>query len=210
MFNALRTRVAGGFKRTSLTRHVSIVALAVAAYGVSACSAERVAGPSMERAHSTLIASTTTTLSSTLTKVTGLRWSKSATASATSKVIGAAGGTLTAAGGLTLTVPKGAVSKNTTFTVTRLAGNVVAYDFAPHGVSFALPLQITQSTAGTNFSTYALSAFVRGGYFKENSLLDQLAGTALISEFRPATVAQDRSTVKFTVNHFSGYMVSMD
>ena len=187
-----------------------MMALVVAALGVSACSAERLAGPSMEAAQSDLTSSTTGTLSSTLTQVTGLLWTTKATESSTSKIIGSAGGTITAAGGLTLTVPRGAVSSNTTFKVTRLAGTIVAYDFEPHGTTFAQPLQISQSTAGTNFKSYPSSALVRGGYFANNSLLDQVLGTALIGEFRATTVAKDRSSVKFTVDHFSGYMVSMD
>src|SRR6476661_1016289 len=208
MLNSLRTRVAGRINRTSFTRHLSMVALAAAAFGVSACSVERVAGPSMEPAKSDLISSTTTLLTGTLQRVTALRWSQPATEASASKTIGAAGGTLTAPGGLTLVVPKGAVSSNTTFTVTRLAGNVVAYDFEPHGTSFAQPLQLTQSTAGTNFNTYALRTLVRGGYYKDKSLINQVLGLVFVSEFRPASVSSDRSAVKFTVDHFSGYMVS--
>lgn len=214
MFNLLRTRIAGRGARTEITRHLSLVALATAAIGLVGCSAERLAGPSMEASPSNVITSSTATLTttaaSTLTKVTGLRWSTAVTESSTSKVIGAGGGSITAAGGLTLTVPKGAVSTNTTFVVRRVAGNLVAYEFEPHGKTFAKPLGITQLTAGTNFRTYPLSVLVRGAYFTDRTLLDQILGIAFVSEFRSATISLDRSNVRFTVDHFSGYMVSMD
>lgn len=213
MFNFLRTREAGRRNVASITRPMVMVALAAATFAVSACSSERVAGPSFEvdaQAKSGLITNTLNIAKSLVTKVTALRWSTTVAEASASKVIGAAGGTITAPGGLTLVVPKGAVSANTTFKVTRLAGNIVAYEFEPHGTTFAEPLTITQSTAGTNFNSFLLAPLVRGAYFADKGLLDQLAGTALVNELRAATVDRNRTTVTFTVNHFSGYMVSMD
>lgn len=154
------------------------------------------------------LSTTTSTLKTTLTRVTALRWSQPASEVTATATIGSNGGTISA-GGITLTVPRGAVSKSTQFRVTRVAGNVVAYEFEPHGARFAKPLTITQSTAGTNFRSMP-ATLVRGAYFTDRSLIDQLLGTVLVAEFRTATVSSDRATVRFTVDHFSGYMVSMD
>src|SRR5438046_173787 len=55
----------------------------------------------------------------------------------TSAVIGAFGGVLSIPGaGLTIVVPAFALSSPTRITVTAVAGNQVAYEFAPHGIHF--------------------------------------------------------------------------
>ena len=62
-------------------------------------------------------------------------------------VIGSKGGTLTIPdAGLTLVVPAGAVKSNTTFTATAIAGRLVAYEFEPHGTTFAVPLAVPRRT----------------------------------------------------------------
>lgn len=143
----------------------------------------------------------------TLSSVTGLlRLSPQPAAEVTAR-IGSQGGTLSLGNDITLTVPKGAVRGNTTFAIKRIPGLIVAYDFEPHGTTFDKPLIIEQSTNGTNFSP---NANVRGAYFPNAGLLNQLLGRALVTEFRPATVSPDGKTIRFTVEHFSGYMVSMD
>ena len=70
-----------------------------------------------------------------------------------SKVIGADGGTLSIPeAGVTVTVPRGALAQTTTITMTARAGSLVAYDFAPHGITFAKPLVFSQQLRGTNAS----------------------------------------------------------
>src|SRR5947209_8334288 len=65
--------------------------------------------------------------------------------------IGSAGGTITVPGtGLTLVVPRGAVSVPTAFLVTAKAGKLVAYDFEPHGTRFPVALQFQQDLRGTS------------------------------------------------------------
>jgi hypothetical protein len=100
------------------------------------------------------------------------------------------------------------VSTNVTFQVTRLPGVVVAYDFAPHGIRFAVPLQVEQPTAGTTFHQLSSTGGVQGAYFLDNSQVSQSTGSATVNEFRPTSVASDRSAIRFTVDHFSGYLVS--
>ena len=49
---------------------------------------------------------------------------------------------------------------------------------------------------------------IEGAYFLAPSALNQTARTAEVAEFQPTTVASDRATIRFTVSHFSGYMLS--
>src|SRR5690348_4757515 len=83
-------------------------------------------------------ASLLTTITSLLT-VDGLQRTTPLAAPITvSKSIGAEGGTLTIPqAGVTVVVPKGALAQSTTITMTARAGSLVAYDFAPHGITFA-------------------------------------------------------------------------
>jgi hypothetical protein len=120
-----------------------------------------------------------------------------------------AGGTLALPGGGVLVVPKGAVWSSTTFSATRLPGRIVAYDFQPHGRTFAAPLTVRIPAAGTNLAAVAGGATFRGAYFPSTAGFDQARGVAPVTEFAPSTaLAGDHSAVSFTVTHFSGYLMS--
>jgi hypothetical protein len=113
--------------------------------------------------------------------------------------------------GLKMTVPAGAVSQWTLFTVTAIAGDLVAYDFAPHGSTFAVPLEMQQELKGTNlakprgrFQKLQLEA----GYFKSGDQLNHVDATVMVDEFLPADLDFKANKVKFLVSHFSGYVVS--
>lgn len=174
---------------------------------VTACSESPLApgGAPAEAPSRGLVTSTTSAL---LTAVVGLQWSSPVSQATATRVIGPDGGSLSIPNGITVTVPKGAVSTNVTFSVTRLPGTIVAYDFQPHGTTFAVPLTIEQPTLGTNLTKLPAATSVQGAYFPLASSLDQLLGTALVSEFQPTFVSADKAWIKFTVQHFSGYMVS--
>ncbi|MCC6774787.1 MAG: hypothetical protein IT360_26675 [Gemmatimonadaceae bacterium] len=122
------------------------------------------------------------------------------------KVIGPAGGFLTLSEtGFTLFVPAGAVLTPTTFKVTPVGGSYVAYDFEPHGASFAVPLTFMQALSKTN---YVSGAEVGGAYFSDKSLIDTAGGTANVSEL--FTLSFDGFGLSFfSITHFSGYLVSM-
>ncbi len=194
------------------TRKLSIAAVVLAGYTVSACSSENVLAPAAEpTAQHGLISSTVGGVLNTvgsLVTVQGLTWKAPVSGATATAVIGKNGGSVTL-GDATLTVPAGAVKQNTTFQIVRLAGNIVAYDFEPAGSSFPKPLTLKINTDQTTLGSYA-NPKVRGAYFPLASLLNQVLGLAKVSEFRDATLAKDRSSVTFTVEHFSGYMVSMD
>ena len=131
-----------------------------------------------------------------------------------SAVIGAAGGRVSLPQtGLTLTVPKGAVSRPTTFTVTAPAGRGVWYEFGPSGAQFPVPLTVTQDlrftllTSLTSLSSLFSAPKLEAAYFVDGTQ-DAATGTALVKEFLPIALDARRMQASFQVHHFSGYMVS--
>jgi hypothetical protein len=180
----------------------ALLAAAASACG-DAATAPRASAPGSS-VNST--SSTTSTTSSTM--VDGLLWTKAVSQETASAVIGPAGGSVSIPNGVRLIVPKGAVTTNVTFSVTRLPGNIVAYDFQPHGTTFAQPLTIQQPTLGTNLFKLPAITGIQGAYFLGTSALDQTSGTASVAEFEPTFVTADRAWITFTVKHFSGYVIA--
>ncbi|MEP6620782.1 MAG: hypothetical protein ABJE47_15765, partial [bacterium] len=122
------------------------------------------------------------------------------------QTIGAAGGTMTIpSAGVTVVFPAGALASNTTITMTARAGSAVAYDFAPHGITFAKPLVFTQNLSGTNVSLLT-APLLNLGYYTDPSLIGTV--TTLVSELIGGTT--NLLSWKFTssIRHFSGYMVA--
>jgi hypothetical protein len=119
--------------------------------------------------------------------------------------IGLAGGVITLPGaGLTVVVPPGALSAPTAITVSAPAGSAVWYDFQPHGITFAVPLQLTQDLRNTNYGAL-LSPPLKGAYMVDGS---QDGSTALVTELISTTLDLFKTKATFPVRHFSGYMVS--
>lgn len=122
--------------------------------------------------------------------------------------IGYYGGTIKVPeAGLTVIVPRGAVYYNTKITVTALAGDQVAYEFGPHGMTFYKPLQVKQSLEGT----YAENSnpdyeAVYYGPTKDGGLLGDLLGVVL--ELLNVNQNTATNSLDFEVRHFSGYLVS--
>jgi len=120
--------------------------------------------------------------------------------------IGSAGGTLAIpAAGVTVLVPQGALANATVITMTARAGAVVAYDFAPHGITFAKPLTFTQQLRGTNASLLT-APLLSLGYYKDASLLTKTGG--LVSELLGGVVNVTSWTFTGKIPHFSGYIVT--
>ena len=142
-----------------------------------------------------------------LTPVLGLtRVTPLANSITVNQTIGSAGGTLSIpAAGVTVVVPAGAVAAPTQFTMTARAGIVIAYDFAPHGVTFAKPLVFKQSLHGTtaNLLNQSLLQF---GYYSDPNQLNLLGG--LLSELTSGTVDLLGWTFTANIKHFSGYMIA--
>ena len=126
-------------------------------------------------------------------------------AQSATQTVGVAGGVITLPGaGLTVVVPPGAVSAPTAITVSAPAGSAVWYDFQPHGLQFAVPLQLTQDLRATNYGAL-LSPPLKGAYMVEGS---QDGATALVTELIATTLDLFKTKATFPVRHFSGYMVS--
>ena len=155
-----------------------------------------------------LLAGTVGGVTNTLTSVAGVqRTTPLASSISVSRTIGAGGGTLSIpSAGITVTVPAGAVASNTVFTMTARAGSLIAYDFAPHGITFAKPLVFTQSLSGTN-ATILNAPLLKLGYYTDPSLLTALEG--LVSELIGGNYSLLSWNFTANIKHFSGYMVGI-
>ena len=122
-----------------------------------------------------------------------------------SATIGPLGGVLSVPGaGLTVVVPPLAVQTPTKMSVTALAGSAVAYEFAPHGIKFLVPLVATQSLKGTQAqaggSINPLSLFA--GYFPDPNRVTS------VSELLNLNVNVLGQTSVLNIWHFSGYIIA--
>ena len=88
--------------------------------------------------------------------------------------------------------------------MTARAGSLVAYDFAPHGITFTKPLVFTQSLTGTNASLLNKSLLELGYYADPNQLN---AAGGMVSELTSGVVNLLSWTFTANIKHFSGYMV---
>jgi len=122
-----------------------------------------------------------------------------------------AGGALSIpSAGLLVVIPAGAVTSQMTITVTALKGNLVAYDFGPSGTKFAKPIQVTQTTSGTNISLLSsLLGHLHAAYFANDNQINYAKGTALVNELLTLNLGGLLGgTVEFDVSHFSGYLLA--
>jgi hypothetical protein len=117
------------------------------------------------------------------------------------------GGSYRIPGGLRIDVPGGLFKTPQTIRVTTLPGQMVAYEFQPHGLVFRKALRMRQDLRGTNWSRVDRRQF-EIGYFADPSAIYATQNKALIKEFLRATVDTRGQHVDFDVFHFSGYMVS--
>ena len=126
-----------------------------------------------------------------------------------SAVIGAEGGTIEMPEtGLTVIVPKGAVREDLTFTITTVPGDMLAYEFGPHGTEFRKPLRITQRLDLTVWEALGRPGRMEAGYFEGADDLDAEKGEVRVKAFLPVIVDPELQTARFKVKHFSGYMLS--
>jgi hypothetical protein len=169
-------------------------------------SADRIAAPA-GAPNADLLGTLTGLVSKTLNLVAGVQRTQALPAPITvTQTIGSAGGTLSIpAAGVTVTIPKGALSAPTVITMTARAGKMVAYDFSPHGVTFAKPLVFTQKLSGTTAGVLSIP-FLKLGYYADPSLLGTV--TALVSELLDGSVDLKNWTFTSNIRHFSGYVMS--
>jgi hypothetical protein len=125
--------------------------------------------------------------------------------------VGPAGTTVSnGATGLTIMVPPGAVVAPTHITVTALKGGPIAYQFEPHGLQFAVPLQLTQSLRVAKLPTRSvLNAKLFVGYFGTDSLVtDSATGAVRVTEILPVLVDVRGNAAVLSIHHFCGYTVA--
>ncbi|HEY0931192.1 MAG TPA: hypothetical protein VGE27_14825 [Gemmatimonas sp.] len=109
--------------------------------------------------------------------------------------------------GLEVIIPAGALpTSQMTITVKALAGRAVAYDFEPHGTQFVKPLQFRQSLGLTLYTLLPIKPVLAGGYFANANQVNTATGRSTLNEVINASVVG--GTVRFNIQHFSGYMVS--
>lgn len=133
--------------------------------------------------------------------------------SSASMVIGPDGGVIKiGVAGVEIDFPKGALATPTLITMTAFAGPNVAYDFQPHGITFAQPVVIHQTLHGTTAEhDPALSKGIHGSYYGvslDSAWIDPAHNYARASENELGYAEVRGSKIKFFIGHFSGYMVS--
>lgn len=123
-------------------------------------------------------------------------------------VIGKQGGTLSIpAAGIHVIVPPRAVDRDTRFSLTAIKGKLVAYEFAPHGIHFKVPLVARQELSKTEYRPLSLRVLT-AGYFADRSQLDLRNATALVSELIQGLTLPLTQTYSWPIEHFSGYIVA--
>ena len=108
--------------------------------------------------------------------------------------------------GLTVQFPARALDQEVQITVTAKAGDMLAYEFQPHGLKFNANVKITQKLDKIHASSSLANAFV--GYYADPSALDQANGKAQILEGLPISITYTDRVVRAQVRHFSGYLVA--
>lgn len=110
--------------------------------------------------------------------------------------------------GMTIVIPRGALSSTKRITVTALAGSPVAYKFEPHGLVFLRPAYLTQNLRGTSAGDLLSLPMLYGAYFATDRLELNDDGLASVTEILPTTTSLLTETVTFPIGHFSGYIVA--
>jgi ZU5 domain len=183
---------------------VAGMSLALASCSTSESVAPPPVAASPAAAHS-LTGSLTGVLTSPVTIQPLQRTVPLATDASASAYIGVLGGTISIpSAGITVIVPALALPKPTRITVTALAGSNVAYEFAPHGIKFPVPLVVVQSLTNTQAQTGGLvdPLSLRAGYFPDST------NVTSVTELLGVDVNLLGQTAAFSVWHFSGYILA--
>jgi hypothetical protein len=195
---------------SSPIRRIGALALALT---LAACSAEQVSAPTQMNvaptdAQSSLLGGLVGTVTGVLNLTTTdavQRTTPLAAPITVSKEIGYYGGTLSIPeAGVSVIVPRGALMRTTTITMTARAGSLLAYDFSPTGTTFYKPLVFNQSLKGTNVTLLQVP-LLRLGYYSDPGLLGEL--TATVSDLLGGVTDLLSWTFTAPIKHFSGYVV---
>ncbi|MEM7417942.1 MAG: hypothetical protein AAF389_20810 [Gemmatimonadota bacterium] len=125
--------------------------------------------------------------------------------------IGAEGGRIDLPGaGAALVVPRGALSEETDITMRAIAGHVVAFEFAPHGLTFETPATISVRARGTE----AEEVLTRPGRDElEGQTLERYLGVYYEGDPAHGVDALETFEIRlhgdalvYEIEHFSGYV----
>jgi len=127
--------------------------------------------------------------------------------------IGPDGGSITIdAAGATIVFPAGALDSPRQIKMIAKAGAAIAYEFCPHGISFATPVAVQQNLTFTRASASDLRT-LQAGYYRQSLdaiFLDPSSALVKVSEL--SGIDLDRPSNPrigtFYISHFSGYIVS--
>ncbi|GAC1683179.1 MAG: hypothetical protein NVS9B3_01000 [Gemmatimonadaceae bacterium] len=113
--------------------------------------------------------------------------------------------------GMSLRVPPGAVRRDVAITMTALAGDMLAYEFEPHGLRFAVPVVLEQRLSATDAATDEdLVSRIVGAYFSDRRMLaSHASGLSRVDEFAPTEVGEESGKAVIQLRHFSGYIVAL-
>lgn len=179
----------------------SLAAAAAASVLLSACAeTDNMVAPSRTAAPAH---ASSTLLGSAVSVSPLLRTTPLPAAITVSKSIGVLGGTISIPGaGVTVVVPALALSSTKTISVTALAGSNVAYEFEPHGITFNVPLALTQSLVNTQAAPGGLvsTAALFVGYFPNSS------NVTSVTELLGVGIGAQGLTATTSLWHFSGYI----
>jgi hypothetical protein len=118
------------------------------------------------------------------------------------QTVGASGGTIKLRGaGVTLEISAGALSANTAITITAPSGNVVAFEFSPHGLRFGAAASIRLDIKGTTAEGAKDSDAYAGVYFVGDM-------SAAVQPLELLRTHLDGRQIVFDIEHFSGYAVA--
>jgi hypothetical protein len=141
--------------------------------------------------------------------------SRETTGTTVSKRIGDKGGVIEFNDlGVRIIFPRGALSERTRITADVFGGSAVAFEFAPHGLTFRVPVEIRIDRGSPLLSRY--EGFEDGGGEAHYALGD-LVGVYFLGN--PATgvtpletlpMYVDGTEVVLEISHFSGYAVASD
>lgn len=165
------------------------------------------------------VSTTTFATSSNLTsRKNAVKWSKGHTNGEyeASGYIGSAGGTLSIAGAdFTITFPQGALSETREIKITAAKGMFVVYNMEPHGITFKVPVTVTQglkNTAAYNDQLLAgtlVGVYVEGDTPAADGSID--ASEVLTSQTFFLIGGDGLLTPQYQtweINHFSRYMLA--
>jgi hypothetical protein len=130
--------------------------------------------------------------------------------------IGPSGGTIQLSKcDVTVTFPVGALKTTTLVTITSMSGAYVSYDMQPHGLTFPVPVTVTQKLKYTAAATNPLVAATLLGVYVSGVPILNLDGSFLATELLNSQTYWKLDGLRLVpekqtwqLNHFSRYMLA--